>query len=342
MDTLKKILPRLLLAVILLGGAYYGYSRYQYNQAHETTDNAQVETYFVPVLPRVAGYVKAIHIKDFDNVQKGQLLVEIDDQEMELSLRELEATYQQMQTDIENVRANLRNTELSIKANEANMKTWQLRRDKAKKDADRDAKLYAENAITRKQADDSQSNYDLLIAQYDAGESDVTANRSKTDILRSNLHKAEASLAVQKARIDQQKLRITYAKIYAATSGKIGKKNVETGQYIQPGQTLATIVQDSLYWVVANFKETQLARIKVGQDVTLHLDAYPDQALKGKITTFADATGAKTALLPPDNASGNFVKVTQKVPVKISIENLETYRKLLRAGLSVDVEVDVK
>ncbi|MFN8355297.1 MAG: HlyD family secretion protein [Spirosomataceae bacterium] len=340
--SVKQILPRLILALVLLGGAYYGYTRYQYNQTYETTDNAQIETYLVPVLPRVAGYVKAVHMKDYENVQKGELLVEIDDQELQLALQELEATYQQMQVDIENVRANIRNTDLSIKSAEMNMKTWQIRRDKAKKDADRDAKLFAESAVTRKQADDSQNNYELLIAQYDAGESDLTANRSKLDILRSNLHKAEAQLAVQKTRIDQQRLRISYAKIHAATAGKIGKKNVETGQYIQPGQTLATIVQDSLFWIVANFKETQLNRLKEGQPVTIHLDAYPDQELTGKILSFSDATGAKTALLPPDNASGNFVKITQKVPVKIAIDQVEKYRKMLRAGLSVDVEVKVK
>jgi membrane fusion protein (multidrug efflux system) len=144
------------------------------------------------------------------------------------------------------------------------------------------------------------------------------------------------------AKIDQQKLKLTYSKVYASENGKIGRKSVEPGQFIQQGQTLATIVQDSLYWVVANFKETQISRLAVGQAVNLKLDAFPDMELKGKIADFSDATGAKYALLPPDNASGNFVKVTQKIPVKIAIEGVEKLRDKLRAGMSLEVEVKIK
>ena len=148
-------------------------------------------------------------------------------------------------------------------------------------------------------------------------------------------------MLVQNARIDQQKLRLSYAKIYAASSGKIGRKNVETGQYIQPGQTLATIVEDSLFWVIANFKETQLLKMKEGQEVNIKLDAFPSLAIKGKILAFAKSTGADVALIPADNASGNFIKVTQKVPVKIMIDDLPKIKNLLRSGMSAEVEVSV-
>jgi membrane fusion protein (multidrug efflux system) len=134
----------------------------------------------------------------------------------------------------------------------------------------------------------------------------------------------------------------TYAKVYAPSAGRIGKKSVETNQFIQAGQPLMTIVQDDAFWVVANFKETQVGRLTIGGEAELKLDAYPDRILKGKITSISESTGAKTSLLPPDNASGNFVKVTQRVPVKIEILDYAKNKDILRAGLSLEVSVPVK
>jgi membrane fusion protein, multidrug efflux system len=186
----------------------------------------------------------------------------------------MEAMYQQMLTDVENARASIKNNNMTIGAAESNLKTTILRKEKAQKDAERDAKLFADNAITKRQYDDSKANLDILAAQYDGQGQDVSASKSRLDILVANLHKAEAALAVQRAKIDQQKLRLTYSKVYATESGKIGRKSVEPGQFIQPGQTVATIVQDSLYWVVANFKETQISSLAVGQEVKIKLQTF--------------------------------------------------------------------
>ena len=338
----KTYIPRIILLLIVIGAGIYAYNKYKHNQMYETTENAQIETYTVPVVPRVGGYVNAVNMKDFEQVKKGQLLVDIDDSEQRLALVEMEAMYQQLLTDVENAKATIRNTNMTIGAAESNIQTTVLRKEKAQKDAERDAKLYADNAVTKRQTDDSKSNLDVLNAQYDSQRQDVSASKSRIDVLNSNVHKAEAALAVQRAKIDQQKLRLTYSKIYATENGKIGRKSVEPGQFIQPGQTLATIVQDSLYWIIANFKETQISRLAIGQEVNIKLDAYPELALKGKIADFSDATGAKYALLPPDNASGNFVKVTQKIPVKIAIEGIEKLRDKLRAGMSLEAEVKIK
>jgi len=338
----KNYIPRFILVFILISAAFYAYNKYQYNQVYETTDNAQIETYTVPVVPRVGGYVNAVNMKDFEQVKKGQLLVDIDDSEQLLALVEMEAMYQQMLTDVESATASIKNANMTIAAAEFGLKTTALRKEKAQKDAERDTKLFADNAITKRQIDDSKSNLEVLIAQYDSQNQDWIASKSRIEVLSSNLHKAEAALAVQRVKIEQQKLKLTYSKVYASENGKIGRKSVEPGQFIQPGQTLATIVQDSLYWVVANFKETQISRLAVGQEVNLKLDAFPDMELKGKIADFSDATGAKYALLPPDNASGNFVKVTQKIPVKIAIEGVEKLRDKLRAGMSLEVEVKIK
>ncbi len=341
-QSFKKYLPKAILATVLVVAGYIGYKEYHYAQTHEDTDNAQIESYFVPVLPRVAGYVKSVSVKDYDVVQKNQLLVEIDAEEGQLALEEMKADLLQAQTDIETAKANIQNLQATIKATEANLKTVVLRKEKAKKDAERDNALLAENAITRKQADDSRSAYEVLQAQYEAGVQEVTSAKSRLPILQAALHKAEATLVLKQVKIDQQALKLSYTKIYAPSAGKIGKKSIEPGQLVQAGQPLMTVVQDSLFWVVANFKEKQIPNLKVGAAVELKLDAYPDRILKGKITSIAESTGAKTSLLPPDNASGNFVKVTQRVPVKIEIEDVAKNKDILRAGLSLEVSVPLK
>lgn len=341
-NPIKKYLPKVILIGVLGAAAYYGYTKYQYAISHEDTDNAQIETYFVPVLPRMAGYVKSVNVKDYDVVKKDEVLAEIDTDEAHLVLDELNADLLQAQTDIENAKANISNLNVTISSANANLKANYLRREKAKKDADRDANLLADNAITRKQGDDSKSNAEILSAQYEAGQEDILTSKSRMPILQAALHKAQSVLAVKRVKIEQQKLRLTYSKVYAPTSGRIGKKNVEAGQFIQAGQPLMTIVQDASFWVVANFKETQMSSLKIGDETEMKLDAYPDKILKGRIISISEATGAKSSLLPADNASGNFVKVTQRIPVKIEILDLEKNKAMLRAGLSLEVSVPIK
>jgi membrane fusion protein (multidrug efflux system) len=142
--------------------------------------------------------------------------------------------------------------------------------------------------------------------------------------------------------LEQAQLRLSYTKIYSSINGKIGKRNLEKGQFVQPGQSLMTVVSNDVFWVVANFKETQVEKLKIGQAVSIEIDGYPNTDVKGTVESLSEATGARFSLLPPDNASGNFVKVTQRVPVKIRIENINDLRSILKAGMSTNVTVDVR
>jgi len=335
----KTIVTRVILVVILLVAAYFGYKKLNYELHHETTDNAQVEARFVPILPRVAGYIKALHVEDYSEVKKDSLLAEIDDSELALQLEEMEADLLQAQTDIENAKATLANTKAAIASVKANQQVAQTRKDKALHDFERDQNLLKDGAITQKQFDDSKSTLDVAAKQLDAASNEVTVAESKVAVIIAQLKKAEAQIAVKEVRIEQQKLKLSYTKIYSTADGKIGKRNVDAGQFVQAGAPLFTIINDKEFWVVANFKETQLQHVKIGQEVELKIDAYKDQAIKGKVVSISDATGAKFSLLPPDNATGNFVKVTQRIPVKIEIEDEAKYKDLLRAGMSVEVAV---
>lgn len=337
--TPRTIIIRTVLIGAALVGLYFGGQKIWYELHHETTDNAQIEARLVPILPRVAGYVKAIYVDDYAQVQKDSLLAEIDDAELQLQLEEMEADLIQAETDIENARASINNAQASVTSAKANLDVTSTRKDKGAKDLQRDQALFNDAAITQKQLDDSKANVDVLNKQYTVASNEVSVAQSRIAVLQAQLRKSEAQIAVKKARIEQQKLKLSYTKIYATSQGKIGKRNVDVGQFVQAGSPLFTVVNDQDFWVVANFKETQLQHLKLGDEVLLKLDAYPDMEVKGKIVSFSEATGAKFSLLPPDNATGNFVKVTQRVPVKIEFEDPGKLKDKLRAGMSLEVAV---
>ena len=338
----KSPVKAIVLILILLVAGYFGYKKINFVLTHETTDNAQIETQITPVLPRVAGYVKSIAVKDYDSVKTGQLVVELDDAELQTQLLEMEADYRQAEVDVINAKASLNNAIVTLRVNNGNIDLSQMRRKKAEDDLKRDQSLFADQAITKKQLDDSKFVVETAAQQSENSKTDLTAAQSRIAVLQAGVQKAAAGLDVKKAKIEQTKLKLTYTKIYAPQAGKIGKKNVSEGQYVQAGTPLFSIVNDSTYWVIANFKENQLKKLYPGKEVDIEIDAFPDLQIKGIIQSLSDATGAKFSLLPPDNASGNFVKVTQRVPVKIQIKDIEKYRNMLRAGLSVFVVAETK
>lgn len=338
----KSPVKFIILGSLLLAAGYWGFNKVSFALSHETTDNAQIETQITPVLSRVAGYVKTINVKDYDSVKAGELLVELDDAELQQQLEEMQADFNQTAVDIENAKAALQNAKVSLAINKGNIDMSNMRLKKANADLQRDQNLYAAEAITKKQVEDAKFAAETANQQALNSKTELTAAESKIAVLVANVKKAEASMAVKQARINQQQLKISYTKIYAPQSGKIGKKIISDGQFVQAGTPLFSIVNDSTYWVVGNFKENQLYALTPGKKVLLKIDAYPNLNFSGTVASLSEATGAKFALLPPDNASGNFVKVTQRVPVKIWIDDVAAHKNLFRAGLSVSVEASNK
>jgi membrane fusion protein (multidrug efflux system) len=332
---LKRLnIKTVVIGLALLTGAYFGIKKIQFSLTHETTDNAQVETQIIPVLPRVSGYLKMVAIKDFDSVAKGQLLAVIDDAELQAQRNEALASLQQAKSDVLNAEAALQNALSTLAVSKGNVTLNELKKKKADADVARDQKLLEGSALTKKQFDDSRFNAETADQQLLNARSEYAAAQSRIAILRSSVQKSKDGIAVIEARIAQFDLKLTYTSIFAPSSGRIGKKNVSEGQLVQAGTPLCSIVNDSTYWIVANFKESQIASLRPGKKVDIRVDAYPDLRIKGTVASLSEATGAKFAMLPPDNASGNFVKVTQRVPIKIWIDDLDQYRSLLRAGMS--------
>jgi len=336
----KKGLPRIIiLGLVLLVAIFYGWKKISFAINHESTDNAQVETLLVPVLPRVSGYVKEIAVRDFDSVKTGQLVARLDDAEMQSMLTQMRADYASAEADLANAKAALNNAVVSLKVNRGSIELNNIRVEKAQKDYNRDKNLIADQAITQRQLDDSKFGVESASKQLDNSKSDLAAAESRIGVLQALVKKSEAALESKKAQIDQQLLKLSYTSIFAPLGGKIGKKNISEGQYVQAGAPLFTIVNDTTYWIVANFKESQIRKLRPGMHVDIELDAYPKLEISGKIETLSDATGARFALIPPDNASGNFVKVTQRIPVRINISDIDKYRDILRAGLSANVSI---
>jgi len=212
---------------------------------------------------------------------------------------------------------------------------------KANDDYNRYDALLKQHATTQAQMDAVKADRDAALQQLEVAKKQMEATQSQNSVAMEQIKVAESVVTQRQADLDFAKLQLSYAAIVAPLDGMVSKKNVQPGQFVQAGQALFSIVDETDIWVVANFKETQLEQMVPGQSVDVHVDAFGDLPIKGEVASFSGATGARFALLPPDNATGNFVKITQRVPVKIELEDDAKYKDILKAGLSVDVEVKV-
>src|SRR6476469_824960 len=211
----KSPLKFIIIPIVLLLAIWFGYKKINFAMTHETTDNAQIETQITPVLQRVPGYVKSIAVKDYDSVRSGELLVELDDAELQSQLLEMEADYQQSVAEVSNAKAQLSNAVTSLSVNRGNIDINDVKRQKALNDVNRNKSLLQDEAITRKQYEDSRYNLETTEKQLQNSRNDLTTAASRIDVLKSSIQKAEAALAVKKAKIDEQKLKISYTKVYA-------------------------------------------------------------------------------------------------------------------------------
>jgi membrane fusion protein, multidrug efflux system len=331
---------KVVISILLVVALYFGGKKVVFSITHETTDNAQIETSIVPVLTRIGGYVKTIAIKDYDSVGQNQLVAEIDDAELQMQLEEQKADLMQSSAEVSNARAQLENAILSLKNNKGLIDLKTIKQKKTTTDLARDQNLFKEQAITRKQLEETEYQLSSANQELSNAQTELATANNKITVLKENVNRALAMIDMKKTKIKETELKLSYTKIITPSAGKIGKKNINIGQFVQAGTPLFSIVNDSSYWIVANFKESQLESLQEGKKATIRIDAYPDLVVEGTILSLSDATGAKFSLLPPDNSSGNFIKVTQRIPVKIAINNQAAFKNKLRAGMSVFITVD--
>ena len=335
-------------AAFALFGAVWAVRTWAYAHAHETTDDAQVDGHIVPVIAKVGGYVSVVNVGDNDSVRAGQLLARLDSSEYRVKLAQAEADLAaaramaggrsgagQAGSAIATASGQHSAVEAQLDAARANLV-------KAQADLARLKELVAKQIVSAQQLDAAQAQADAAAAQVKASERQADAAGATVKGAQAGLQMADARVAAAAAARDNAALQLSYATITAPAGGTVAKKLVEIGQLVQPGQQLMSIVADTGIWVTANFKETQLAAMRVGQPVEVEIDAYGGVKAEGVVESLSAATGARFALLPPDNATGNFTKVVQRVPVKIRITKGLGALRPLRPGMSAVASVKTK
>ena len=354
----KKTSKGFLIVLILLvvGGAAFGITKYQHAQHHEGTDDAQIAANISPVIPRVSGYVQEVRATDNQPVKKGDTLIIMDSRDLQIKLEQAEAALATAQSNRSAAQAtssasssNIATSRAAVNIIDAQIDQAQINVRRSTQDYNRYANLIKDHTITQQQFEQAEAAKEtaekqLIILQQQRAQAStqINATSSQSGATSKQIGVADAVIKQRQAEVDDAKLNLSYAVVLAPASGLISKVNVQTGQYLTAGQSLFSIVLKQNLWVVANFKETQLEKMKVGQEVDVDVDAFPGHDFKARITSLSAATGASYALLPPDNASGNFVKVVQRVPVKIEFTNPnDSMLQSLRAGMNVDVEVNL-
>ena len=291
-----------------------------YNMQFQSTDDAYVENHMVQVAPKVAGQLKAVYVKDNQQVKTGDLVAEIDPADYIVKANEARAAYERALAAQKVAKANYNAAQISI--------------ENAKADYERYKKLYETGAVSKQQLDMAQTRYQTSQANLvNADENVMSEAQNKV---------ADADIKVLKAKKDKAELDLSYTKIYAPQDGTVSGKRAEVGAYVQTGSPLFAIVPNEV-WVVANFKENQVGQMKKDMPVEIKIDAYPNKVFKGKIDSIQRASGAKSSLFPPENAVGSFVKIVQRIPVKIVFDeeiNADEYN--IVPGMSVIPKVKVK
>lgn len=337
----SKIVP-IILVVLIVIGAIFGVKEYLYYSVHVDTDDAQIDGDISPVVARVGGYVNEIKFEENTRVTEGQTLVTLDDRDFKVKLEQAMAGQKGADAGVGVSQSQIAATAANISTAKANIEQAKVKLWQAQKDYDRYANLVKDGSITQQQFDQAKATRDVAQANYNASNDQYNAAIKQVGTTKSQLAVSSNGVSQRQSDVDFAKLQLSYTEIKAPATGIVSKKSIQKGQLIQAGQSLFSIVNENSLYVTANFKETQLDEIRAGLKVSVEVDAYPDQKIEGTVYNFSPITGAKGSLLPPDNATGNFVKVVQRVPVKIKLKASKEMLDKLRPGMSVKVSVSTK
>jgi len=337
----NKVLP-IILGAILVVGIIFGIKEYIYYGKHVDTDDAQIDGDISPVVARVGGYVDSIYFQENTHVNRDQVLVKIDDHDYKIKLEQAQAAETGASAGINVGQSQIFANTANSSSAKAQVASAAARLEKVKKDYDRYANLVKDGSVTQQQFDQAKADLEVAQATYKAAQDEYKAALEQVGTTKSQLNVTHTGVTQKQVDVDYAKLQLSYTIVKSPANGVTSKKNVQVGQLVQAGQTLFSIVNDNSIYITANFKETQLDKIRNGQKVNVEVDAYPDLKVEGTVYNFAPATGAKFSLLPPDNATGNFVKVVQRIPVKIKITGSKEDLAKLSPGMSVNVSVIVK
>ena len=326
--------------VILLLGVWLVISHFVHFGQGEYTGNATVQQHITPVNARVGGFIKEIRFNEYQPVHRGDTLVIIEDSEFKLALAQAEANLQRELAGGDATTSGMATTRQNISVTDAGIEEARVRLEEAQREEKRYAQLLKEDAVTRQQYDHMHTAWLAAKARYEQAQRSRGTLASTETEQGHRLSQNKAAIDVARAQVQLARLNLSYTAIIATADGVVGKKNIHEGQLVQPGQAMVDIVDNSELWVVANYRETQLPGIKVGAKVKVVADAVPGVTFEGTVERISDATGAAFSMIPQDNATGNFVKVEQRIPVRISLGSDRKKLADLRAGMNVVCTVE--
>ena len=342
-----------ILGVALIIGLFF----YIRSKGFETTDNAQIDADIIPIRTSVSGYVKEVRFTDNTMVKKGDTLLIINDDEFQARVLQAEAALENAKANLVAVKNNADAGDLNASAaflssetTAQNIDVAKTRLNKIKEDYKRIKNMYASKAATKAELDAieaelavAESQFKAATNQYKASSAQSAGVKSQATGQKSMIALAEALVKQRSAELSLAKTQLGYTIVKAPCDGLVSKRSVDQGQFVTVGTPVCSAIDNTTLWVTANFKETQIEHIKMNQSVAVNIDAYPSLSITGKVDSYIGATGAKFSLLPPDNSTGNFVKIVQRVPIKIKLTGLTAeQRALLLPGLSAFVSVSVK
>ena len=326
---------------ILLAGSCIAWAvNYFWKYVHyEITNDATVEQYITPLNIRAAGYVKEIRFTEHQYVHAGDTLLVLDDREYRIRVKDAEAEYMNAKGDKEVLLASIESSQTNIAIRDAEIEETRIRLGQQGKEYHRYENLIRDESVSRQQYEQVKADYDATKARYEALLHQKEAAQSQFKETTRRQTGAEANILGREAALDMARLNLSYTVLTAPYDGYMGRRSLETGQYVQAGQTISYLVRSSDKWITANYRETQIAHIYIGQPVCIKVDAFPNRVFHGTVTAISEATGSKYALVPTDNSAGNFVKVQQRIPVRIRIDDASDEEMgTLRAGMMVETE----
>ena len=337
---LRRILIALVVVPLIAFGGVEAYRAWADSRHFETTDDAFVDGHVSQVASQVAGRVNAILVEDNQEVAIRQGLIAIDARDYDVRLKQARAQRANAAAQVDQIKAQLELQGATIEQAAANVRAADADAMQAKQDFGRYSSILPA-ATTRQEIDRASGSAKSTAAKADGARQSLAAAKAQLAVLRAQIVGAEASVQQADTQVENAELQLSYTRVLAPVAGRATKRTVEVGNYVNPGQALMSVVPDRV-WVTANFKETQLGDMAIGQKVDLYIDAYPKHAFVGHVDSFQTGTGSAFSSLPAENATGNYVKVVQRLPVKIVLDDVDLTHYRLAPGMSVQPKVRVR
>lgn len=335
----KNIALNTVCILIALAGISWTVNYFWKYLNYEITNDAVVDQYISPINIRVSGYIREVRFKEHQFVKAGDTLLILDDREYRIKLKDAEAALMDARASKDILGSGIQTSQENVSVQEANIAETKARLWQMEQDYKRYANLLEEESVSRQQYEQVKANYEAMKARYEALIKQKNAAQSQYSETTKKTASVEASILRKEADLEMAELNLSYTVVTAPYDGYMERRTLEPGQLVQAGQTLSYLVRSNDKWITANYKETQIAHIHIGQKVLIKVDAFSHKLFHGTVTAISEATGSKYSLVPTDNSAGNFVKVQQRIPVRIELDDATPEdMELLRAGMMVETE----